>query len=204
MDDTSTEPSALTDFKNTMLRFAHVLQLLQNNVKLAFAELQIEINLAEERLAEFRAGKLQGDQEIDQFVHDSQESVKRARTASDLVDEMEWSVLEWTPVMLVTFTEAYLQNVLSYLASVNSELMERSESSAKYSEILVAQSIESLAAELRSKWARRFVDDGGPSSWIKKLQKLGARYQNADLENAMEQLWGTSSRSGPRRRLCKS
>ncbi len=100
------------------------------------------------------------------------------------------SVIEWVPVMLVTFTEAYLQDALAYLARFDRSLMEHSEIYAKYTDVLGSQTIDDLAAELRTIWARKFVGDGGPSKWLDRLRRMGAVNYQGDLDEKMELLWG--------------
>jgi len=97
---------------------------------------------------------------------------------------------EWIPVLLVTTVEAFLKDVLTYAANVDPALMESSEQSASYSEVIKAQSLEELTEELRTRWARNFVDDGGPERWIKRLTKMGAREYRSSAANEMETLWG--------------
>jgi hypothetical protein len=103
------------------------------------------------------------------------------------------SILEWVPVMLVTFAEAYLQDVLAYLAASDSSLMSKSEQSAIYADVLLAKSIEELAASLRERWARGIINDGGPRKWSKTLPRIIGfspdKYPD-DLINKMELLWG--------------
>jgi hypothetical protein len=37
---------------------------------------------------------------------------------------------------------------------------------------------------------KKFIDGGGPSSWIKRLSKMGSRGYSTDLATTMEQVWG--------------
>ena len=97
---------------------------------------------------------------------------------------------QWYAVMLVTLTEAYLQDVLSYYASIDQKFMNDSEQKATYQEIVSAESTETLAQELRERWARNFIDKGGPKLWIEKLYRMGARGYADDLADQMELLWG--------------
>jgi hypothetical protein len=55
---------------------------------------------------------------------------------------------------------------------------------------LNAKSLEELLIELRSKWARKFVDSGGPTTWIKSLEAMGARGYLPETARKMETLWG--------------
>jgi hypothetical protein len=100
------------------------------------------------------------------------------------------TVREWIPVLLVTTVEAYLKDVRIYAAKVDPAIMESSEQSASYAEVIRARSIEELTEELQSRWARKFVDDGGPDRWIKRLSKMGARGYRPETGNEMEILWG--------------
>jgi hypothetical protein len=97
---------------------------------------------------------------------------------------------QWYAVMLVTLTEAYLQDVLSYFASIDEKLMNDSDQKASYQEIMAADSIDNLAQELRERWARNFIDKGGPKVWIKRLYRSGARGYADGLAEKMECLWG--------------
>lgn len=97
---------------------------------------------------------------------------------------------EWLIVTLVTCTETYLQDVLAYYAEIDPDLMGGSKQAALYEEVVSAGSIEELAAELRSKWARNWVDDGGPKRWIERFVKMGARGYPDSLVVEMEALWG--------------
>jgi len=100
------------------------------------------------------------------------------------------TVREWVPVLLVTAVEAYLKDVRIYAAKVDPTVLESSEQSASYAEVLRAQSIVELTEELQSRWARNFVDDGGPDRWIKRLTKMGARGYRPETASEMETLWG--------------
>jgi len=92
--------------------------------------------------------------------------------------------------MLVTATEAYLQDALAFAAERDTRLMKDSELSATYEQITSAQSLEDLAGELRDRWARGFVDKGGPRSWKLRLERMGARGYVDGVEELLETLWG--------------
>lgn len=99
-------------------------------------------------------------------------------------------VSEWYVVMQVTFAEAYLQDVLEMCARADPDVMGDSKPSATYEQIRAADSKELIEEELRLKWARSFVDDGGPARWIKRLEKMGVRDYPADLAQTLEEAWG--------------
>ena len=99
-------------------------------------------------------------------------------------------VMEWLPVMMVTTVEAYLLDVLAYAAGIDPSLMERSEQSASYAELTIASSLEEVMTELRYRWAKNFIEKGGPYSWITRLTKMGARTYRPETAQEMETLWG--------------
>jgi hypothetical protein len=96
----------------------------------------------------------------------------------------------WQVVMLVTCVDAYLQDVLCSAASVDSELMSKSEHPTTYADVVAALSLEELASGLRARWARGWVSDGGPTRWISRLTKMGARGYSDDLAHRLERIWG--------------
>jgi hypothetical protein len=97
---------------------------------------------------------------------------------------------EWSLVILATCVETYLQDVLALCACIDPRLMGDARPSATYEEVVTANSIENLAHEVRAKWARNWVDDGGPQRWIARLERMGVRGYSADLSFRLESLWG--------------
>lgn len=123
----------------------------------------------------------------------SEEELAEERKARDRSDRLEVAhdlLSEWDAVMLVTFTEAYLEDVLAACAALDPELMSKSEQTVGYLDVRTATSVEELLDEIRHRWARNFVDDGGPKRWIERLVRMGARgYESNDAET-LEKLWG--------------
>jgi hypothetical protein len=99
-------------------------------------------------------------------------------------------ILEWQAVMIVTFVETYLQDVLSEAAAIDPGLMKDSRLSATYDEVMSASSIEHLSLDLRRRWASRNFVDSGPRKWIERLRQMGAENLDPNLAEGMEQLWG--------------
>lgn len=97
--------------------------------------------------------------------------------------------LQWYAVMLVTFAETYLQDVLADAARIDPALMADSEQAAVYSDVLANSSIEQLAESMRARWARNFVNSGGPRVLLGRLSRMGSRGYRDELELDMEQLW---------------
>jgi hypothetical protein len=96
----------------------------------------------------------------------------------------------WQVVMLVTCVEAYLQDLLAIAASVDPKLMDESQQVAPYAEVISATSLDELASELRARWARGWLRKGGPTSWISRLKKMGARGYPDALAPRLELFWG--------------
>jgi len=108
---------------------------------------------------------------------------KAFRSASDLM----W---RWQPVLLVTFLETYLQDLLADAARLDDDLMSESDQRASYQEINSARSVKSLADLMRFRWARNFVDSGGPAHLIDRLNRMGAKSYRPETSGHLEELWG--------------
>jgi hypothetical protein len=98
-------------------------------------------------------------------------------------------VHEMMPVLFVTIVEAYLKDVLIYAAGIDASLMDRTGQTLTYPEALNAKSLEEVLIEFRSKRARSFVDNGGPTTWIESLEAMGARGYRRETVSQMETLW---------------
>ena len=96
----------------------------------------------------------------------------------------------WYVVMLVTFVEAFLHDVLTECAEIDPRLMAQSEQQVNYSEVQRLGSMEAVVQELRSRWARNFIDDGGPARWIDRLARMGVSGFPKDLGVRLEEAWG--------------
>ena len=117
-------------------------------------------------------------------------SAKRFVSAAQLHTDRLTTARLWQLVTLVTCVEAYLQDILSLAASVDTDLMGKSDQRASYAEVLSANSLDDLAGELRGRWARNWLSDGGPTRWIERLQRMGARGYGNDLAARLELMWG--------------
>ncbi|HSL04332.1 MAG TPA: hypothetical protein VK901_12455 [Nitrospiraceae bacterium] len=96
----------------------------------------------------------------------------------------------WQVVMLVTCVEAYLQDLLAIAASVDPKLMDKSQQLAPYTDVISATSLDELASKLRTQWARGWLSDGGPTRWISRLKRMGARSYSDGLASRLELIWG--------------
>ena len=118
---------------------------------------------------------------------------KKFRSVKEKMDEynrVREFVHEWYIVMQVTFAETYLHDVLVACAAIDPALMADSKQTATYQEVVNATSVDELANQLRSAWARNFIDRGGPSTWIDRLTRMGATGFPADLGQKLEEAWG--------------
>jgi hypothetical protein len=118
-------------------------------------------------------------------------SLKRFSKTMQARVERYGTVKIWQVVMLVTCVEAYLQDLLCIAASVDPELMTKSQQLAPYADVIAATSLAELANDLRARWARGWLSDGGPTRWISRLERMGARGYPDDLAPKLELLWGT-------------
>jgi hypothetical protein len=96
----------------------------------------------------------------------------------------------WQVVMLVTCVECYLKDILATAAKVDSQLMSRSEQVVRCADVFAAISLEALADNIRARWARGWVDEGGPPLWISKLDKIGAKNYPENLAPRLDVIWG--------------
>jgi hypothetical protein len=97
----------------------------------------------------------------------------------------------WIPVMLVSFVETYLVDVHVELAAVDTTLVEASEQTVTLADTVAFSTLDELRAELRGRWAKAFVNDGGPRIWLTRLTARGVRFDSNQLPEVLEQLWGT-------------
>ena len=97
---------------------------------------------------------------------------------------------EMMPVLFVAVVEAYLKDVLIYAAGIDSSLMDGTGQTVTYPEALNAKSLEEVLIKFRSKRARKFVDSGGPTTWIEALERWGAKGYHPKTVSHMETLWG--------------
>jgi hypothetical protein len=119
-----------------------------------------------------------------------QRSVKSVKNRIEVWRARTGAVSQWQVVNLVTVVEAYLQDVLKSAAQVDPDLMEKSAQSLRYADVIAAGSIDELSDEMRGRWARRWVDDGGPKYWIERLGRMGVRGFPSNLSAVLERLWG--------------
>jgi hypothetical protein len=138
------------------------------------------------RLSKIRIGDLSKGTErnklvrsLNSFTTTMQQRLERYRTAT-----------LWQVVMLVTCVEAYLQDVLAAAASVDPEFMRESKQVAPYADVVSAASLGDLANDLRQRWARGWLSDGGPTRWISRLTGMGAKSFPTDLAPRLELIWG--------------
>jgi len=99
----------------------------------------------------------------------SQPTEIEQRLSSDVVAPIHefvngWLTLnQWLPVIIVTIVETYLKDVRVFQAQIDPAAMESSDQKVTYAEVLQAQSINDLLIEMQGRWAKNFVDDGGPT-----------------------------------------
>jgi hypothetical protein len=96
---------------------------------------------------------------------------------------------EWMSVMLVTFSEAYLEDGLIGLSAKNPNLL-KDAPPIPPNRMLEAESLDELRHEIRQQWAHQKVE-GGPRKFVRRLKDMGARsYDDKDVYR-LEHLWHT-------------
>jgi hypothetical protein len=162
-----------------------------------FPDVGIETEPLRTEAARIRELRRKASDDAPSQVEDLEEATRHLEARVEQMQEIEADyqrnvkfLYEWHCVMLVTFTESYLQDALAYFANLDRGLMGESAQLASYDQIIAAGSLEEIAAELRHRWARNFIESGGPHKWLQRLQKMGASSLSTSLLNPMEDLWG--------------
>src|SRR5687768_15866749 len=90
-------------------------------------------------------------------------------------------------------TEAYLEDVLTLFAGKRPDVMTdgqgRFPNVVNYADVRESSSLGELDEFVRRRWAKRVVEDGGPRTWVKRLEGFGAR-NVLELADELEQMWG--------------
>ncbi len=180
----STKPES-TPHTNAWLAFEQNLDSISHMVYLGGREIRL-LKAEATRLSNLEIGDLTKKANEAKLIR----SIKRFSKTTQARLERYGTVNLWQVVMLVTCIEAYLQDLLSIAASVDPELMSKSQQLAPYADVIAATSLADLANDLRARWARGWLSDGGPTRWISRLERMGARGYPDDLAPRMELIWG--------------
>jgi hypothetical protein len=190
----SGEPKAHTpayaSFDSSTDKLPHLLAFISHGSKAYLDEFETKVAPEAMRIAReiAQVGKPQDEGASDQVARNNAEmrdTLLQRLSDTLLKPSNEFTgglltVREWIPVLLVNTVESYLEDVLIYAAKVDPTIMEstRPRPTVPYAEVLSAQSLEELKDRLKEifsrRWAKNFVNDGGPDTWIKKLTKMGA------------------------------
>ena len=95
----------------------------------------------------------------------------------------------WILVMLVTFVEAYVEDVLILSVNLNPDWLHKSTARIDYSDLLKANSVDTLIHEIQVRWAKNILQSGGPDNWIGRLEGFGAKGYRPNLESEMRVIW---------------
>jgi hypothetical protein len=101
-------------------------------------------------------------------------------------------MLKWRVVMQVTAVEVYLQDALTHFALYDPNLL-RDRGIKKewsYEDVYNHTEADSMLLGFCRKWAKNFVQDGGPKLWTKKLEKIGVRGYTEEDTDELEAMWG--------------
>jgi len=99
-------------------------------------------------------------------------------------------VNEWHIVMVVTFLETYLEDVLANTAGVDPSHMAKSEQAVNYADAVEANSLDELRSEIRRRWANNVVRNGSPAAWVQRLRGWGASQLRDDHVEHLDQIIG--------------
>ena len=118
-------------------------------------------------------------------------SSEQLKAHAELADAADGTFLlhEWAAVMLVTFAETYLQDVLVECAKADASLLGEAKPVATFEAVNSSCSLDELREEMLYQWARTFVDDGGPTRWMGRLERMGVSTSKDNLR-VIEELWG--------------
>jgi hypothetical protein len=143
------------------------------------------VRLVPVKVAEMlKGGKIISRAEID-------EEIRSFESLVQVVMDMSAVVHSWILVMVVTFAETYLHDILADCAALDPGLMNDSQQSATFEDIDAASSLVELKAELTSRWASNWIQRrGGPRKFVSTLHDYGARGFEATAVDALEELWG--------------
>jgi hypothetical protein len=101
---------------------------------------------------------------------------------------------DWMLVMMVTFAEAYLQNVLVLLETSYPAWMGTKEKLVSGRDVLKSEGLDpekqwrALMTIIRQRWAEHFLRNP-PTQWIARLEKFGATGYQAGLGEQMATIW---------------
>jgi hypothetical protein len=118
-------------------------------------------------------------------------SVQAASKATDRWLAFYLPASRWVTVMLVSFLEAYLEDVLKELASKNPAIV-KSKDGIPVTTIILAGSLEELKEDIIRNWAHDQLRPDGPARWYRVLRDLGASPSlSPTLLSEMQHLWDT-------------
>ena len=181
-DPNDSEP--LQAFKKKLKNLKQLLQLMLHQVE----------RIHDEPLKELKAA-------IDKNPLDADALKKPVNTVVEMINT--WMQLhpflhDWMLVILISFTEAYLEDVLTLLVAHKPEWMrlERKKILSCAADLALGARDLSCPSEkqwqepvenMQRRWVKNFLSEE-PADWIKAMTKLGANYPD-DLTEKMTALW---------------
>ncbi len=104
-------------------------------------------------------------------------------------------LFDWMLAMMVTFAEAYLENVLLRLTTIHPAWMATNDKLLSGDDVLKIEAAlpeerrwQGLMEIMRQRWTERFLR-GRPGEWISRLEKFGAPTYRAGLAVEMTTIW---------------
>ncbi|MBR0800307.1 hypothetical protein JQ615_33560 [Bradyrhizobium jicamae] len=90
-------------------------------------------------------------------------------------------------VMLVSYLEAYFEDIFIDLATRAPGIIKSPEVDAK--RLMEVGSIEELRSEVFRTWAKAQVRSGGPKNWCRRMREMGARSLDQAAIDAVQELY---------------
>ncbi len=125
---------------------------------------------------------------LSSWLIDLQAGVEKVKTFAELATFLN----DWMLVMLVSFTEAYLEDVLFLLVERNPGWMEDLRLKVSYRELAGTDSLPTNMEVMQRRWQKCWVNNilrESPQQWIKHLERMGVSGYPASLAEEMAALW---------------
>jgi hypothetical protein len=180
---------ALQKFEKHAKKIAQLIELMGRDQGHAFDPMKEAINRVKDlkvRNMEISVPKAGGD------VSDEVKGLITAWQGVEHFVELLTFLNDWMLVMVVSFTEAYLEDVLALLVGRNPAFMGDLKLKVSYAELTAAASLAEDMQAMRGRWQECFINNflrEKPQQWIKLLEGFGAKAYPAGLAEEMTTVW---------------
>jgi hypothetical protein len=181
----STKSEALQIFEKNLDNINRLVGLMASQQRPVF----VPVHDAVEKLKELK-GKFTTltDSGLSSQMIDRQSAFEKVTNFVELMTFLN----DWMLVMLVSFTEAYLEDVLTLLVGRNPGWLDDLKLKVSYVELVGASSrpehLETMQCRRRERWVSNILRDK-PQQWIRPLERLGANGYRASLAEEITTVW---------------